>query len=916
MELRPHQTKALESVNEIFENSNKAIVVQPTGVGKTYIALGLFEQNKDKRLVFAAPSTAILWHLKLKIAKEYGVGPEEYKKVFPNLELTTYQQMNADRKKSKTYVEDFTADYVVYDEAHHIADNKWGKNAKDIMTSHPETRFLGLTATPERTDGIDVVEQVFDGNLADEMTLEEAVATRLLKMPDYVNAIYSYKPIIEELEERIEELKEVDPEKYIMLKKDMEKAKKALEKADGMPEIFAKHIQEKDGRFIVFCKDIEHLKKMVETSKKEGWFEGVNANVETLEIHSEEDNETNRRVLKRFKGDFEATDNTLRVLFSVAKINEGIHLDNLSGVIMLRPTKSKIIFRQQLGRTMSISEGAKHTIAFDIVNNIDSFQDMHDFIEQVIQIRIKNNPDISSEDIRQQAMEEFDITSETRDVREILEKVAGGLEADWEEHYLRSVRWREEHGGEAPRINGKDKIEATIYGWERYQKIRYLKQHQDLEEQEIPEEYREKVKKLKELGLEYVPTNYKSPEQHFEIWKAWTLEHGVTPSQNSMDETEKRIAKRIANLIQSMRKHSGQYKEILEEYEQLKAKYGRAKDNKSAEEWFEEWKAWTLEHGVTPNTAADDEKERRIGNGMSGTLKVMKKNPEAYKEVLEEYEKLYAQYGRRREERTKKETFLAWKKWTIEHGVTPNRSKGQSKDTEEYKLARSFSTKLFEMRKNPEKYKEILEEYEKLYAQYGRYKDNKSAEEAFGEWKSWIVAHGVVPSDHSKEIQETKIARRMYFAWRTMKHKPEEYRGILEEYEQLKAKYGRAKDNKSAEEWFEEWKAWTLEHGVTPSGNSMDETEKRIAKGMSNSIQSMRKHSEQYKEILEEYEQLKAKYGRSKLRKLQDEKEQELTETRQLKTQAEQAEELDKKTQETLDVAIDEQSQKPEGPGE
>ena len=40
----------------------------------------------------------------------------------------------------------------------------------------------------------------------------------------------------------------------------MEKAKNALEKADGMPEIFAKHIKEKDGRYIVFCKDIKQQK--------------------------------------------------------------------------------------------------------------------------------------------------------------------------------------------------------------------------------------------------------------------------------------------------------------------------------------------------------------------------------------------------------------------------------------------------------------------------------------------------------------------------------------------------------------------------------------------------------------------------------------------------------------------------------
>ncbi len=274
--LREHQQRALDNTKKIFGEDNKAIVVQPTGVGKTYIALKLFEDNKNKKLTFVAPSQAIIWELKLKIAKEYGVKPEEYNKVFKNLEITTYQQINVDKKKNQNYIDNFDSDYVVFDEAHHIGSDKWGTNAIELMKGHPETKFLGLTATPERTDGIDVVKDVFGGNLADEMSLEEAVVDRLLKMPDYVNAIYSYKAIVEELEDRIESLKEINPEKYIMLKKDMEKAKNALEKADGMPEIFSKHIKEKDGRFIIFCKNIEHLKEMVKDSKTKGWFDGIN----------------------------------------------------------------------------------------------------------------------------------------------------------------------------------------------------------------------------------------------------------------------------------------------------------------------------------------------------------------------------------------------------------------------------------------------------------------------------------------------------------------------------------------------------------------------------------------------------------------------------------------------------------------
>lgn len=524
LDLKTHQQEALNNVNEIFEKENKAIVVQPTGIGKTYIALGLFEQNKDKKLVFVAPSTSILWEIKLKIAKEYGVAPEEYMKVFENLELTTYQQINANVKKDENFTQEFDADYVVFDEAHHIGADQWGENAKELMKLHPKTKFLGLTATPERTDEKNVVNEVFDGNLASEITLEDAVATGLLKMPNYVNAIYSYKPVIEELEEKIKSVEKIDFERYKMLKGEMEVARKTLEKADGMPEIFEKHMQVKNGRYIVFCKDIEHLNKMVEQSKEKEWFGKVNENVETLEIHSGEDDDTNSRVLKRFKTSHEATENSLKVLFAVEKINEGVHIDNLDGVMMLRPTKSKIMFRQQLGRAMSINSKAKDTVVFDIVNNIDSFQEIHDFMENVIQIRIKNSPNVDPNEIRKNVVEEFNISDETREIKEILRKVTGGLESEWEMLYQRSVKWREEHEGNAPKSSKKDENERNLYGWENYQKLKYLKEYQDKEEKDIPVEYREKVRKLKKLGLVYKQTNYRPLEERFEEWKSWTIE--------------------------------------------------------------------------------------------------------------------------------------------------------------------------------------------------------------------------------------------------------------------------------------------------------------------------------------------------------------------------------------------------------
>lgn len=86
------------------------------------------------------------------------------------------------------------------------------------------------------------------------------------------------------------------------------------------------------------------------------------------------------------------------------------------------------------------------------------------------------------------------------------------------------------------------------------------KSAQGLEEHDIPEEYKEKVKKLKSLGLEYVPKEYKTVEQHFNIWKKWTIEHEVTPSKRSQNKKEERIARNMTAAFTKMKKLPEEYK--------------------------------------------------------------------------------------------------------------------------------------------------------------------------------------------------------------------------------------------------------------------------------------------------------------------------------------------------------------------
>ena len=74
----------------------------------------------------------------------------------------------------------------------------------------------------------------------------------------------------------------------------------------------------------------------------------------------------------------------------------------------------------------------------------------------------------------------------------------------------------------------------------------------------------------------------------------------------------------------------------------MKTKTLKQKTILNSEINLEDWKEWTLEHDITPSSKSGHEYERKLAQAMERTLKVMRKNPEMYKAMLEEYDSIYA----------------------------------------------------------------------------------------------------------------------------------------------------------------------------------------------------------------------------------------------------------------------------------
>ena len=116
-------------------------------------------------------------------------------------------------------------------------------------------------------------------------------------------------------------------------------------------------------------------------------------------------------------------------MFSIEMLNEGVHIEGVDGVILLRPTASPILYKQQIGRALSVS-GNKTPIIFDFVNNFDSLNYIDLLREQVY--KYQNEGQNISEECDDTY---FEICDEILDARIIFKQLQQNLSITWDDYY-------------------------------------------------------------------------------------------------------------------------------------------------------------------------------------------------------------------------------------------------------------------------------------------------------------------------------------------------------------------------------------------------------------------------------------------------------------------------------------------------
>ena len=559
LELQEHQQDAYNAVQKTYEQGNRAAVVIPTGCGKSFIALKLMKDNKDKNILFLAPTIAIKNQMYNYIAK-YIVGEEPTserpakkiaKEHFPNLEIRLYQTL---LKVSDEDMEKYHADIIIMDELHRTGAEKWGEKVNTLLEKNPNAKILGLTATPERMDEQNVIDKLFEGNISYELTLVEALRRRILKSPQYVKCDYALGEYIEGLKEAIDSCS--DEKTKSELQKKVEQMRRIVEEAEGIPELFKNNIQKKDGKYIIFCKDKEHMELL--QSKVSEWFGEIDSEPETYSVYSGKTERKNNEDIKNFET---SKSEHLKLLFCVDMLNEGVHIEGVSGVIMARPTDSRIVYLQQLGRALSSDPSGEQTIIFDLVNN---------YVKNNLDAEVNGrNEDIShgnkentiigekgekSEKSQPGDIDIFKIQGETLKFLELLEEIKG---ITGRSTYLKNaeaiLEWiKMQENPKLPSADSKNEEEKKLRNALNSIRTHLIKPYMEKTTDEEREKFREKhpevddVRKIiKEIDIS-TATYYLNAQRILEWIKR--QENPKKPSKLSGNEEEKKLGNALSSI--------------------------------------------------------------------------------------------------------------------------------------------------------------------------------------------------------------------------------------------------------------------------------------------------------------------------------------------------------------------------------
>lgn len=257
------------------------------------------------------------------------------------------------------------------------------------------------------------------------MSLPKAIAKGIVPCPKYIATYYTLDERLNELRKKVDKSINTKEEKTELYKQ-ISAMRSQIEKSYGMPIILNNNIKDKEGKFIVFCQDQTHLKEIKETVI--GWFKTagfkkINSYI-VCSDYEQKDEEFNA-----FCND---SSHNLKLLFCVNMLNEGLHLDNISGVLLLRKTNRYIVFLQQIGRVIEASN-TNIPIIIDAVNNYTYVKNGIQLLQEIKEaINEEKKSNKYFDDSKFIDIDTFFITAIIQDIESILNSIESKLKTNFD----------------------------------------------------------------------------------------------------------------------------------------------------------------------------------------------------------------------------------------------------------------------------------------------------------------------------------------------------------------------------------------------------------------------------------------------------------------------------------------------------
>jgi len=340
LELKDHQQKALDALKEMRKaHESIGLLYHATGTGKTVTAVS-DAKRIGKKTLFLAHTIELV---------------EQAAKTFRELWSDVTTGVFADNQKDRDtfvicgsiqsialHLDEFKEDefgYLIIDEAHHAAADTYQK----VLSYFKPDFTLGLTATPERTDETDILDifkhTVHRLDIQTAVEIGELVPVRCIRIHTNIDLskvrFHSVQYHIRDLESKI-----FVPERNQLI-----------------VDTWLQYV--KDKRTVIFCASVKHAEEIAERLYRAGvTAEAVSGGMKAS---------LRQEVMERFqKGE-------VKVLCACDLLNEGWDCPETEVLFMARPTMSKVLYTQQLGRGMRLAEGKESLMVFDFVDNAEQF---------------------------------------------------------------------------------------------------------------------------------------------------------------------------------------------------------------------------------------------------------------------------------------------------------------------------------------------------------------------------------------------------------------------------------------------------------------------------------------------------------------------------------------------------------------